>query len=229
MVDHFDEAVGRLLAKLDELGVAGNTIVIFMSDNGGRVPQTSNAPLRGSKGELLEGGIREPMIVRWPGVVKPNSVSNTPVTSTDFYPTLLEAASLPLRPEQHADGVSFLPLLQGESTAEERTLFWHYPHYNSQPLGIPSGAVRQGDWKLIEFYHDQHVELYNLRDDIGEANDLAAVQPGRAAAMREQLHQWRSGLDARMPTPNPKYIPGAPSGWPEGLQKRYPHTKQPTR
>ncbi len=205
MVDSMDQSVGRVMRKLDELGVAENTIVVFMSDNGGlstrRGAPTSNVPLRAGKGWLYEGGIREPMIVKWPGVTKPGSTCSVPVTSTDFYPTLLEAAGLPLRPEQHADGASLVPLLEGGTSLDREAIYWHYPHYSPQG-GTPSGAVRAGDWKLIEFFEDMHVELYNLREDIGEQRDLAEKKPGKAEELRARLHKWRDSLDARMPRPN---------------------------
>jgi arylsulfatase A-like enzyme len=210
MVDSMDQSVGRVMRKLDELGAAKNTIVVFMSDNGGlstrRGAPTSNAPLRAGKGWLYEGGIREPMIIKWPGVTTPGSTCSVPVTSTDFYPTLLEAAGLPLRPEQHADGVSLVPLLKGGTSLDREALYWHYPHYSPQG-GTPSGAVRAGDWKLIEFFEDMHVELYNLREDIGEQHDLAEKKPEKAEELRARLHQWRESLDARMPRPNTRRKP----------------------
>ncbi|MHC4546939.1 MAG: sulfatase-like hydrolase/transferase, partial [Planctomycetota bacterium] len=164
MVESVDESVGRVMKKLEDLGVADNTVVIFMSDNGGLSTAeglpTSNLPLRAGKGWLYEGGIREPMIIKWPGVVKPNSVCSEPVTSTDFYPTMLEMADLPLKPKQHVDGVSLVPLLKGKEKLERNAIFWHYPHYGNQG-GSPGGAVRAGDYKLIEFYEDNRAELYN--------------------------------------------------------------------
>jgi arylsulfatase A-like enzyme len=179
--------------------------VIFTSDNGGlstaEGAPTSNAPLRGGKGWLYEGGVREPLIVRWPGVTQPNCTCTAPLTSTDFYPTLLQAAHLLPRPEQHIDGVSFLPLLKGQSR-DRRPLFWHYPHYSNQG-GPPCGSIRDGDWKLIEFFEDDHLELYNLKDDESEQHDLAAAHPDRATALRDQLHAWRKQVNATMPTPNP--------------------------
>jgi len=163
---------------------------------------TSNLPLRAGKGWLYEGGIREPMIIRWPGHTKPGSVCDVPVISTDFYPTMLDMAGLPARPKQHCDGMSITPLLGGDGKMPDRPLFWHYPHYGNQG-GSPGGAVRLGDYKLIEFYEDNHVELYNLADDIGEKNDLAAKMPDKADQLRKLLHDWRKSVDAAMPTPNP--------------------------
>jgi len=206
MVQSMDESVGRILEKLKSLGLEDRTVVIFMSDNGGlstaEGTPTSNVPLRGGKGWLYEGGIREPLIIKWPGVTKPGSTCDVPVTSTDFYPTLLEIAGLPLRPEQHVDGVSIVPLLRGGQSLPRQAIYWHYPHYSNQGGG-PSGAVRAGDLKLIEFYEDNHVELYNLKDDLGEKNDLAARMPDKAKELRERLARWRQDVGARMLTPAP--------------------------
>ncbi|GAF90669.1 unnamed protein product, partial [marine sediment metagenome] len=208
MVQSVDESVGRVMKKLEELGVADNTVVIFMSDNGGLSTSegspTSNVPLRAGKGWLYEGGIREPMIIKWPGVVKPGSVCNEPVTSTDFYPTMLEMAGLSLRPKQHRDGVSLVPLLRQTGKPRRKAIYWHYPHYGNQG-GSPGGAVRAGDYKLIEFYEDNRVEMYNLKDDVGEKHDLSAEMPRKAAQLRKMLHDWRKAVDAQMPKPNPAY------------------------
>ena len=208
MVASVDDAVGRVMAKLDELKLTDRTIIIFTSDNGGLSTSegspTANVPLRAGKGWLYDGGIREPLIIKWPGATRPGSVCDEPVISTDFYPTMLVMAGLPLRPEQHRDGVSLEPLLRGTGTLGRPALFWHYPHYGNQG-GSPGGAVRAGDWKLIEFYEDQRVELYNLRDDIGEKNNLAAKQPEKAAELRQRLHDWRQSVNANMPKPNPGY------------------------
>jgi arylsulfatase A-like enzyme len=184
MVESMDMAVGRVLDTLDELGLRETTAVIFMSDNGGLSTSegtpTSNVPLRAGKGWLYEGGIREPMIIRWPGKTAPDSECAAPVVSTDFYPTMLAMADLPPRPEQHVDGQSLLPLLKQEGELKREAIYWHYPHYGNQG-GSPGGAVRSGDWKLIEFYGPKRVELYNLADDLGEAHDLAAAEPERTA------------------------------------------------
>ena len=203
MVEAMDQAVGRVLDKLDELGLDENTAVFFMSDNGGLSTSeghpTSNLPLRAGKGWMYEGGIREPMIVKWPNTTKPGSICRTPVTSTDFYPTMLEMAGLPMRPEQHLDGVSMVPLLQGDQQPSDRALFWHYPHYGNQG-GAPGGAIRQGDWKLIEWYEDGRLELFNLAKDLGEQDNRAKEMPEKAAELHKLLVQWRSQVGAVMPT-----------------------------
>jgi len=207
MIEQMDTAIGRVLAALESNGLADHTVVIFMSDNGGLSTaeghSTSNLPLRGGKGWLYEGGVREPWIVRLPGVVKPGSVCDTPVISTDYYPTLLDLAGLPLNPQQHRDGVSLMPLLKGEKL-ERGPLFWHYPHYGNQG-GAPSGAVRAGDWKLIEWYEDNSVELFNLREDPGEHKNLAVEQPEKVKELLDRLHAWRKDVNALMPTPNPDF------------------------
>ena len=209
MVQSVDESVGRVLARLEELGVAGRTAVVFMSDNGGLSTSegspTSNLPLRAGKGWLYEGGIREPMIIKWPGVVAGGGVCDTPVISTDFYPTLLEMAGLPARPEQHVDGRSLVPLLTRKGSLYRSELFWHYPHYGNQG-GAPSGAIRRGDLKLIEYFEDGRVELFDLSRDIGERHDLSAESSETAKELRERLKSWRVEVDAAMPRgPNPHF------------------------
>jgi arylsulfatase A-like enzyme len=206
MIESMDRGLGRVLDALDRLGLADNTIVFFMSDNGGlstaQGTPTSNLPLRAGKGWLYEGGIREPMIVKWPGVVQPRSKCRTPVISTDFYPTILEMAALPVRPQQHVDGTSMVPLLKQSGQASQRALYWHYPHYGDQG-GSPGGAIRLGDWKLLEFFEDRRLELYNLKDDLGEQRNLAARQSKKAAELYERLKTWRAAIGARLPTANP--------------------------
>ncbi len=213
MVQSLDENVGRVLTRLDDLGLADKTAVFFTSDNGGLSTSegspTANVPLRAGKGWIYEGGIREPLLVRWPGTIRAGSVSPVPVTSTDYYPTILDLAGLPPRPDQHVDGRSFAGVLRGGEAVEPRALFWHYPHYGNQG-GSPSGAVRLGDYKLIEFFETGRAELYNLRYDIGESRDLAANQPARAREMLDLLRNWRKSVDAKMPTPNPEYRPPVP-------------------
>jgi arylsulfatase A-like enzyme len=214
MVEAMDLAVGKVLAKLDELNLRDNTLVIFTSDNGGLSTSegwpTSNFPLRAGKGWIYEGGIREPLVVRWPAVVQPGTVTRTPVSSPDFFPTLIEVAGAEPAPGQILDGVSLMPVLRG-GTLPERPLFWHYPHYGNQG-GAPSAAIRKGDWKLIEWFEDKRVELFQLADDPGEETDLYRQQPRRADALRAELRAWQEEVDARFPTPNPNYDPSRPSG-----------------
>ncbi len=205
MVESVDTGLGRVLDKLKELRIDDRTAIIFFSDNGGLSTAgtfpTSNRPLRAGKGWLYEGGIREPLIVRWPGVTRPGSSCAAPVISTDFYPTMLQMARLPLNPGQHVDGLSLLPLLTGKSIEVSRkTMFWHYPHYHGSGHR-PSGAMRSGDFKLIEFFEDMSVELYDLNADLSERNNLAAQLPDKTAALRTQLHDWRRGVSASMPEP----------------------------
>jgi arylsulfatase A-like enzyme len=214
MLEQFDTAVGRVLATLEKNGLTEKTIVVFMSDNGGLSTAeghpTSNLPLRAGKGWPYEGGVREPMIVVAPGVTKPDTTCDSPVISTDFYPTLLQLAGQALKPEQHLDGVSFLPLLKGESSARGQPLFWHYPHYSNQG-GPPCTTIRDGDWKLIEWHEDGALELYNISQDIGEKNNLAAAQPDKAKELHAKLIAWRKEVGALMPTPNPNFDPKRPS------------------
>lgn len=206
MLEQLDSAIGRVMAALQENHIADHTIVIFLSDNGGLATAegqpTSNLPLRGGKGWPYEGGVREPWIVYAPGVTTPGSTCDTPVITTDFYPTLLDLAGLPPMPEQHRDGVSLVPLLKKAGPIAERPLFWHYPHYGNQG-GSPFGAIREGDWKLIEWYEDGSVELYNIADDLAEQNNRANAEPERAKAMLGCLGAWRKSVGAVMPTPNP--------------------------
>jgi len=205
MIAAVDDSVGRMLAKLDDLKLADNTVVFFFSDNGGlctlrRIGPTCNLPLRAGKGWLYEGGVREPMIIRAPGTTKPGSVCGTPVVSMDFFPTMLELAGLPAMPEEHADGVSLVPLLEGGKTLPSRTLCWHYPHYHGSTW-TPGASIRDGDWKLIEFYHWGNAELYNLGDDPGEQHDLSKKNPVKATELLDKLHSWQRKLGAKMPRP----------------------------
>jgi arylsulfatase A-like enzyme len=199
MIETMDASVGRLMTRLDELGIAGNTLILFTSDNGGH-SVTSNRPLRGGKGWLYEGGVREPWIVRWPGVTKPGSTCDVPVMNTDILPTVLEACGLATKPDLHKDGVSFVSLLRGETKSMHETLFWHFPHYGNHGSG-PCGSVRVGDWKLIHWLEDNSVELFNLATDPGEKTDLAAQQPDRVKELRTRIEAWRKETDANMPRP----------------------------
>jgi len=211
MVHSLDENVGRLLTRLDQLGLTDNTMVILTSDNGALLTWlrkhrvTSNFPLRSGKMSLYEGGVRVPLIVRWPGVAAAGTVCNEPVGSIDFYPTILAAAGLEGDPVHNADldGLSLVPLLKNpRAKLNRQALFWHSPHYF--PVMAPVTSMRARDWKLLEFHEYMRVELYNLREDIAEEHDLAADMPDRVAQLRSQLHDWRRAVSAQMPTPNPK-------------------------
>jgi len=220
MIQSVDESVGRVCAKLDELGLADRTAVIFMSDNGGVANTTSNAPLRAGKGTFYEGGIREPLIVRWPGVVKPGTTSDEVVISIDFFPTILEMAGLAPDPDpRHAlDGISFAAVLKQTGRLTREAVYWHYPHYH--PGGAtPGSIIRAGQWKLIEYFEDGRVELYNLREDLGEIKDLAAAMPEKTQELRKKLADWRASVGAQMPTPNPDYDPAKDKSGPAGKQK----------
>jgi len=204
MVEAMDEQVGRVLSELAKIGVADHTAVILMSDNGGLSTSegspTSNLPLRGGKGWLYEGGIREPFLIRWPGVTEPGSHCDIPVISTDFYPTILEMAGLPPKKDQHLDGVSLVPLLTGATRIDRDAVYWHYPHYSNQG-GFPGGAIRMGDWKLIERFEDGQVHLYDLKLDTGEREDLSSRYPERVDLMRNKLHAWYAEVDAKFLEP----------------------------
>jgi arylsulfatase A len=211
MMQSLDEGIGRLLRKLTEVGIDDRTVVLFTSDNGGLsvkegpdTPATSNSPLRAGKGYLYEGGIRVPLIVAWPGVTRPGSVCDVPASGQDLYPTIREIAAIAPTPGQVVDGESLVPLLRGAGTLRRDLLFWHYPHYANQ-AGKPGGAIRQGNLKLIEWYEDGQVELYDLAADPGEQRDLAAERPADVRRLRDRLTRWRESVAAQMPTPNPQY------------------------
>ncbi|MBI2946255.1 MAG: sulfatase [Verrucomicrobia bacterium] len=215
MIASVDESVGRLVRKLEELKLTDNTVIIFTTDNGGlsvkegpNTPATSNAPLRAGKGYLYEGGIRVPLIVRWPGATHAGGVCRTPVSSVDYYPTILEIARVEPAQGQILDGASLVPLLKQSGEIKRGALFWHYPHYSNQG-GKPGGAIREGDFKLVEFYEDGRRELYNLVADIGEQSDLARQSPEKAAALHKKLSDWRRQVNAQMMTSNPDYKPAA--------------------
>jgi arylsulfatase A-like enzyme len=184
-----------------------------MSDNGGLSTSegspTSNIPLRGGKGWLYEGGIREPYMISAPGLTRGGTVCHYPVTSMDFYPTLLDLAGIPARPKQHLDGKSLVSLLRDpESSLPRKSLHWHYPHYSNQG-GFPGGAIRQGDYKLIERFEDGKVHLFNLAADLGEKKDLAETHPDKVLSMRKDLHQWYRKVDAKFL----RQKPGGPTPW----------------
>lgn len=208
MVEAMDAAVGKVLDSLERNGVADDTLVIFFSDNGGLSTSegspTSNLPFRAGKGWMYEGGIREPLIVRHPAKKSAGQTCDTPVISTDFYPTILELCGLDPRPDQHLDGTSFAALLDKPNSEHERApLFWHYPHWGNQG-GIPSAAIRDGDWKLIDYYWKKSPELYDLAKDPGERNNLADKHPEKVAELKAELDAMRKDTDALLPAKNPK-------------------------
>jgi arylsulfatase A-like enzyme len=219
MIASVDESVGRIQAVLEELGLSNRTLVIFSSDNGGvggyvregikeAGDITDNAPLRGGKGMLYEGGIRVPYIFRWPGRIPPGTTCDQPINSVDLYPTLLELAGARPPSDYVLDGVSYLPLLTsgGKAKLDREAIYWHFPGYLGAGQGnwrtTPAGAIRAGDLMLLEFFEDNRLELYNLREDIGERNNLAAAMPEKTAELRDRLHAWRKRVGARMPEPN---------------------------
>jgi arylsulfatase A-like enzyme len=210
LVESVDDSVGRLLDTLKRLNLERNTVVIFTTDNGGevggdnrRTKSTDCAPLRSGKGSAYEGGVRVPTIIRWTGVTRPGSVCDVPVIGVDFFPTILELAGLTASSPQ-IDGVSILPLLQGRDSLSRDAIYWHFPHYHS-PIDSPHSTVRMGDWKLIHFFENDRVELYNLREDIGEMNDRSVTNPDKASALRARLEAWRVQVGAQLPVPNPRY------------------------
>lgn len=229
MVEATDESLGRIRAKLKELGLEENTIIIFTADNGGMAASnqyrginhsrevlnsrfaSSNLPLRGAKGWNYEGGIRVPLIVHWPGKIKANSTSHAIVTGTDFYPTLLEMLDLPALPGQHMDGQSFVPALKGQAY-DRGPIYWHFPHYSNHGYQSPGGAIRAGRYKLLEYYENGTLQLFDLENDIGERQDLVKSHPEVAERLKRMLHEWRTKVDAKMPYPKTatsKPAPGA--------------------
>ena len=226
MVASIDESLGRVLSKLEELRLEENTIVIFFSDNGGmsaanfgnpaRIIQddkldmaysTSNLPLRGGKGWLYEGGIREPMIIRWPGKGNNGTVCDVPVISNDFFPTILDMLGLPIPQETKLDGVSIVPLLKGEDKLDREAIYWHFPHYSNHGMQSPGGAIRAGDYKLLEYFENNTVQLFNLNTDISEQHDLSGSETEKVNELRSMLHKWREDIHAQMMPPNPDYLP----------------------
>ena len=216
MLGAMDESLARIRAKLEELNIADNTIIIFTSDNGGMSAtnrfrndqeraqldqrfSSSMLPLRGGKGWLYEGGIRVPLIVYWPGHTEPGMVTDVPVTGTDFYPTLLEMLDLPLMPQQHKDGISFVPLLEGKPFNGHDAIYWHFPHYSNHGNQSPGGAVRVGNYKLLEYFENGTVQLYDLENDLGEQNDISKERPEITQELLKMLQDWRQQTDAKMP------------------------------
>ena len=218
MVEDLDTSVGRVLHKIEQLNLAQDTIVVFASDNGGlsktytAIGETvsTNAPLRDEKGTLYEGGVRVPLIVRWPGVITPGTVSAEPTTTADLLPTFSEMAGATL-PDQPIDGVSLVAVLkESQVTLGRDEIFFHYPHYHHS---TPAGAIRAGNWKLIEFFDDGRVELYNLADDLEESHDVASAHPSKANELQSRLAIWRQNIGARMPAENPDFDPDRSAEW----------------
>lgn len=210
LVESVDDSMGHLRAKLKELGLSERTVIIFASDNGGLIgnkanPITTQLGMRAGKGSAYEGGTRTPLLVSWPGVTKPGSASAMPVTTGDYFPTISDIGGLganPVSPEFQ----SLVPTLRGTGDATTRPLYWHYPHYH--PGGAtPYSAIREGDWRLVEFFEDNHLELYNLAKDPAEENNLATAEPDKARDLREKLQKWRDQVGAQLPTPNPDAKP----------------------
>jgi arylsulfatase A-like enzyme len=225
MIEAVDTSVGRIRKAIEESGLSKNTLIVFTSDNGGHAGATWNEPLRGSKGSFYEGGIRVPLIMSWPGEIEPGSLCETPVTGVDYMPTFAELAGASLPTSQPVDGVSVVPLMKGDSIAE-RSIFWHYPLYLSGKIQVkpvygtermywrttPCSVVRTGDWKLIQYFESGTLELYNVREDIGEQNNLVAQFPERVDRMLKTLQSWQVETNADIPTVlNPGFNPDFPA------------------
>lgn len=227
MVESMDESFGRVVAMLKDLGLYENTIVIFFSDNGGmaaanfgnpqrvltseqldRAFSTANLPLRGAKGWLYEGGIRVPLIVKWPGSKLKETECDVPVISVDFYPTILEMLGFKVPATQKVDGTSIVPLMLGMNKIDRDAIYWHFPHYSNHGMQSPGGAIRSGDYKLLEYYENNTVQLFNLKEDLSEQHDISASNPEVTNKLRNKLHQWRASINAQMMEPNPGYMPG---------------------
>jgi len=205
MLENTDRAIGKIISQIEVSGLSDRTLVVFFSDNGPYYPVSTADPLRGSKGMLYEGGIRVPMIVAMPGVIEAGQSCDVPVIGVDFYPTLLEFAGIAMPGGKILDGVSLVPLLEG-GTIAERSLFWHFPAYLQRYGGMkqvwrqtPAGAIRQGDWKLIEYFEDGKIELFNLKEDVGESNDLSRSNTEQARKLKWMLQQWRGRVSAKVP------------------------------
>lgn len=216
MVGAVDKSVGSIQQLLKTLGIEKNTIVVFTSDNGGlatskKAGPTSNTPYRSGKGWLYEGGIRVPLIVKYPHEVKASGVCKEPTMSTDFYPTILQWAGLPPRPELHKDGMSLVPLLKQSGTLNRTDFYWHYPHYHGSTW-TPGAAIRSGDWKLIVFYETEKYELYNLKEDPSEKQDLAAQKPEIVKQLKDKLEKWQKDCGAQLPVVNKEYDPTIKTG-----------------
>ncbi len=208
MIESLDENIGRLLHAIEEKGEDENTMIIFTSDNGGlstaEGSPTCNFPLSEGKGWMYEGGTREPLIIKYPPTINKNSICHEPVTSTDFYPTILDIAGIDLIPEQHCDGISLRPILQDGGKMERNAIYWHYPHYGNQG-GTPGSSIRKGKYKLIEFFEDMRLELYDLENDIEEKENIVHDFPEIASEMHRLLQKWRDAVHAKIPEPNPDW------------------------
>lgn len=212
MVQSTDESVGRIRSELGRLGISDHTAIVFVSDNGGLSTlsvgrtgmPTSNDPLRAGKGWLYEGGIRVPFAMFWPGMTEPGSVRSSPATTMDIFPTLVELAGLSPREQNAVDGESLIAIAENDANNVKRSLFWHFPHYHGSG-NRPSGAVRDGRYKLIEWFEDGSLELYDLESDPTESNNIASIEPSTTARLRQLLYDWRERVEAEMPTPNPDW------------------------
>jgi arylsulfatase A-like enzyme len=237
MIASVDESVGRVMATLKELKLDDNTLVIFSSDNGGvggyhregieHLDVTDNSPLRGGKGMLYEGGHRVPYVFYWPGKIPEGKTCDQVISGIDLYPTLLEIAGAKTPKNYPLDGVSYAKLLTGKKTKLNRdAIYWHFPGYLGAKPGsntwrtTPVGAIRSGDWQLLEFFEDHHIELYNLKNDLGEKHNLASENPAKAKELQEKLIAWRSKMNAKMPTPNKPMPPAQPKK--KGKKKKAP-------
>jgi len=203
MVESVDDSVGKIMKTLEELHLAENTVVIFTSDNGGLMGPTHNAPLRAGKGHPYEGGIREPLIVRWPRVVKAGTTCGEPVTSVDYFPTICEMTGLKQPSDREIDGESILPLLTQKGSLQRDAIYWHFPHYRGRI--VPYSIIRSGDWKLIKRYDGKEFELFNLRDDISEKEELSEKLPAKVKELNTKLTAWLQSQSAKMPKANPEY------------------------
>jgi len=207
MIERLDNSCGKILSKVSELGLEENTVVIFFADNGGVHTYAAQTPFRAGKGWLYEGGIREPLIVKWRKVVKPGTISASLISSIDFFPTFLEIAGINKIPG-NMDGISFVPALKDPATEIHKNLFWHYPHYHGSGM-VPGGAIRTGKWKLVEWYEksllyggDSAFELYDLENDISESVNLADSLKTLTIQLSGDLNKWREDINAQMPVPN---------------------------
>jgi arylsulfatase A-like enzyme len=218
MIEKMDESIGKIMAGIDAAGLRDNTLVLFTSDNGAIADISPQKPHRSGKGSYFEGGIREPLVVRWPGKVKPGSSCDVPVCGIDFFPTFLDAAGFPVPENKALDGVSLVPLLTESGSLPDRALFWHFPVYLESYAGVqddshdplfrtrPGSALRFGKWKFHEYFEDGRLELYDLENDPGERSNIAASHPEKTAELKQMMNKWRAELNAPVPTqPNPEY------------------------